>query len=176
MKEHYEILEVYGKKNEIEEVKIALHFYKNENHMATIRNEKLMATIPNDSNIDTIIHCTLNAIGSGDLKRIRKNIEEKFPTENSLECYFSKKHSVIERVYVKLALIELNLWSAFKQYFEDDKRTDKEKLFFSEAKFWNKHNEIIKDAFEVIGQDKIDEVYTLALQFSTQENMKDIFA
>lgn len=176
MNECYEIIEVYGKDNEIEEVKIALHFYNNDKHMATIRNEKLMATIPMDSDHDVIVHSALNAIGSGDLKKIRKNIEEKFPKENSLDCYFNKKHSVIERVYVKLALIELDLWSSFKNYFESDKRTDKEKLFFHEAKYWNKHNEIMTNVFVDATEGKIDEVYARALELSTEENMKDIFA
>lgn len=176
MNEVYELIEVYGKDNEIDEVKLAIHFYTDDKHAANIRTEKLMASIDKNSDKDTIIHCALNAIGSGDLKRLRNEMKKNLFKENGLDCYYNKNFIHIERVYVKLALIELDLWDSFEKCITSSTLTAKEKLFFSEAKYWNKKNVMVQQAFDESGLlNQIDEVYQLAFELSMQENMKDIF-
>lgn len=176
MKESYELIEVKGKDEEIEKVTIALHYKTDKALLTSFRSETLLASIDKNSDNDIIMHCALNAIGSGNLKKIRKDTQNKFSKLNELETYYDKKLVHIERVYVKLALIELNLWSSFKQYFESNLRTDKEKLFFDEAKYWNKYNPIIVSAFSHFDETVIDKVYELAFDLSLEENIRHIFA
>lgn len=176
MKETYELIEARGENDTIEWVQIAIHFKKNGEIVSTFVSDELISSLDADSDEDIIIHSALNAIGSGDLRKIRKEAEAKFnDLDDFPELHFSKRNNEIEKVFVRLALIEKGLWSQVQTYFTDPSRTDKEIAYFQDATVWRKTNQFFQAALDGVDKKILDEVFSYAAELEKDSKIRDIF-
>lgn len=176
MKETYELIEVRGTEDTIDYVQLAIHFQKNDEFASTFIASDLPSSIDIDSDEDLIIHSALNGIGSGQLRKIRKDAKEQFgELKKSPVIHFSKRKNEVEKIYVQLALIEMNLWSDIDSYICSS-INQREFLYLNSSRVWKKTNPIIQKAFSKFDKETTDEVWSLAYQLQKEANIRDIFA
>jgi hypothetical protein len=176
MKETYELIEAKGTNGEIDFASIAIHFEKDGEAVTNYSAGPLNASIPSDSDHDVIIHCALNAIGYGELQKIRESAKERLSqTKNSSEVYYKAEDDRVHRLYVRLALIEANLWKQVQKHFQNEKRTDVEITYFEESPVWSKTHPIFAKAISKFDNETIDAVFKRAKELSRITNVSDVF-
>jgi hypothetical protein len=176
MKETYELIEAKGKNDEIDFVSIAIHFEKNGEAVTNYSSGPLNASLPKDSEHDVIIHCALNAIGYGNLQKMREEAAKKLNDGEELsEVYYKAVDDKAERLYVRLALIEANLWKQVQKHFQNEKRTDVEITYFEESPVWSKTHPIFAKAISKFDNETINTVFKRAKEMSRTTNVSDVF-
>jgi len=169
MKESYELIEVRGTEDTIDFIQLAVHFEKDDEIVSTFTSCPLMSSLDPDADEDLLIHSALNAIGSGDLRKMRKNAKEQFDQLTSPVIHYSKRTSEVGSVYVQLALIEL------EYFLQINDATSKESLYLTAAPIWKKTNLIMQKAMSHMTTEQINEVFDRAYQLQKEANIRDVF-
>lgn len=176
MNETYELIETKGKNDQIEFVAMAIHFEKDGSAVTNYSSGPLNASLPKDSDEDTIIHCALNAIGFGDLQKMREEASRRLNEEASDEqVFYSKNQGAAERLFVRLALIEKGLWKQVQKHFANEKRTDVEVTYFEESPIWSKTHPVFAKALTKFDTKTVDDVFARAKELSKLTNISDVF-
>ena len=173
MKESYELIEVRGTKETIDFIQLGVHFEKDNEIVSTFVSCPLMSSLDPDADEDLMIHSALNAIGSGDLRKMRREAEEQFNQLTSPIIHFSKRTNEVEKVYVQLALIEMDLWSDFRDYIST--ANEKERVYFESSRIWKKTNPAVQSAMSGLTSKQIDDVFERAHQLQKESNIRDVF-
>lgn len=174
MKETYELYETRGTEDTIDYIQFAIHFQKNNEIVSVFKAGQLAASLDVDTDHDTILHSALNAIGAGDLQKIRKDAREKFTDIEAWDTvHFSKKENQVERVFFQVAAHELGVWSSIKQYFLGD-ITELDQIYY-ENNVWCKTNPIMQKAMASLDKETIDELFARAYQLQKESNIRDVF-
>ena len=173
MKESYELIEVRGTEETIDFIQLAIHFEEGNEIVSTFVSCPLMSSLDVDSDEDILIHSALNAIGAGDLRKMRKEAKEQFNEITHSVIHFSKRTNEVEKVYIQLALIEMNLWSDVRDYISTTK--EKERVYFESSRMWKKTNPAVQSAMSNLTSKQIDDVFERAHQLQKESNIRDVF-
>jgi len=173
MKESYELIEVRGTEETIDFIQLAVHFEEGSEIVSTFVSCPLMSSLDVDADEDLLIHSALNAIGAGDLRKMRKEAKEQFKKKPGGIVHFSKRTNEVEKVYVQLALIEMNLWSNVRDYIHT--ANDKEQVYLESSIVWKKSNPSIQSAMSSLTSKQIDEVFERGHQLQKEANIRDVF-
>jgi len=173
MKESYELIEVRGTEDTIDFIQLAVHFEKYNEIVSTFVSCPLLSSLNTDADEDLLIHSALNAIGAGDLRKMRKEAKEKFKEMPCDVVHFSKRTNEVEKAYVQLALIEMNLWSNVRDYISTT--NERERVYFESSRVWKKTNPAVQSAMSSLTSKQIDEVFERAHQLQKESNVRDVF-
>ena len=173
MKESYELIEVRGTEETIDFIQLGVHFEKDNEIVSTFVSCSLMSSLEPDEDEDLLIHSALNAIGAGDLRKMRKEAKEQFKKKPGGIVHFSKRTNEVEKVYVQLALIEMNLWSNVRDYIHT--ANEKERIYFESSRVWKKTNPAMQSAMSSLTSKQIDDVFKRAHQLQKESNIRDVF-
>lgn len=173
MKESYELIEVRGTEETIDFIQLGVHFEKDNEIVSTFVSCPLMSSLEPNADEDLLIHSALNAIGAGDLRKMRKEAKEKFKEMPRDVVHFSKRTNEVEKAYVQLALIEMNLWSDVRDYIAT--ANEKERVYFESSRVWKKTNPAIQSAMSSLTSKQIDEVFERGHQLQKEANIRDVF-
>ena len=173
MKESYELIEVRGTEETIDFIQLAVHFEEGNEIVSTFVSCPLMSSLDADADEDLMIHSALNAIGAGDLRKMRKEAKQQFKKIPGGIVHFSKRTNEVEKVYVQLALIEMNLWSGVRDYIST--ANERERVYFESSRVWKKTNPAVQSAMSSLTSKQIDDVFERAHQLQKESNIRDVF-
>lgn len=173
MEERYELVEARGNDGEIQHAEIAIIFDQDGKTVVNRCGGPLPASVPSDSPAEVVIQSALNALGARKLMEIRDEARNKLlSAEHDLTVYFSTRDHEVERVYLRIALLEIDRWHEFKRYFEH--ASPWAVAMFEDAPTWRKENPDIQAAlFNDVHV--LDQIFQRAYELAREAEHSNIF-